>query len=68
MRGELIVNALKSATSIFKLNKRELRLLTMYDSRVIDRWYRSGNVSIEEAAVWADALGYELILKRKEPS
>jgi hypothetical protein len=68
MRGELIINALKSATSIFNLSKRELRLLTMYDSRVIDRWYKSSKVSIEEAAVWADVLGYELILKRKEPS
>jgi len=65
MRGDLIIEALKSATKIFKLTKRELRILTYFDTRVIDRWYR-GNVSIQEAAIWADALGYELILKRKE--
>jgi hypothetical protein len=40
----------------------------MYDKRVIDRWYKSNKVSIEEAAIWADALGYELTLKRKERS
>jgi len=65
MRGDLIIEALKSATKIFKLTKRELHLLTDYDLRIIERWYRS-KVSIQEAAIWADALGYELILKRKE--
>ena len=68
MRGDLIIQALKSATEIFKLSKRDLHLLTMYDKRVIDRWYKSNKVSIEEAAIWADALGYELTLKRKERS
>ena len=65
MRGELIIEALKSASKIFKLTKRDLRILTYYDTRVVERWYR-GNVSIQEASVWADVLGYELILKRKE--
>jgi hypothetical protein len=65
MRGDLIIEALKSATKIFNLTKRELHLLTDYDLRIIERWYRS-KVSIQEAAIWADALGYELILKRKE--
>ena len=65
MRGDLIIEALKSATKIFNLTKRELHLLTYYDSRVIDRWYRN-KVSIQEAAIWAETLGYELVLKRKE--
>lgn len=65
MRGDIIIEALKSATKIFKLNKKELHLLTYYEPRIIERWYR-GKVSIQEAAVWADALGYDLTLKRKE--
>ena len=65
MRGDIIIEALKSATKIYKLTRKELRLLTYYDARIIDRWYR-GKVSIQEAAVWADVLGYELVLKRKE--
>tara|TARA_R110000824_G_scaffold105920_1_gene250444 strand:+ start:299 stop:505 length:207 start_codon:yes stop_codon:yes gene_type:complete len=65
MQGELIIEALKNATRIFKLSKKELGLLTGFDSRIIERWYR-GKVSINETAVWADALGYQLVLKRKE--
>lgn len=65
MQGDIIIEALKSATKIFNLTRRELHLLTYYDKRIIDRWYRN-KLSIQEASIWAEVLGYELTLKRKE--
>lgn len=65
MTPENMVASLCQATDLYKLTDKELGALVGHTTRQVKKW-RKGELSLQEASLWADSLGYTLRFEKKK--
>ena len=65
MTPENMVTSLCQATDLYKLTDKELGALVGSTTRRVRMW-RKGELSLQEASLWAESLGYTLRFEKKK--
>ena len=64
MTVKQLIAAMVQATNIYKINYRDLGVLTGYSMETVRKWTK-GNVSLVHYVDWANSLGYDVKIVRK---
>ena len=64
MTVKQLIAAMIQATKIFKLSMQELAYITGYHHTTVRKWPQ-GQISLEQYTVWANKMGFEVVVRRK---
>ena len=64
MTVDRLIFSLLQATKIFKLSMKEVAYITGYHYTTVRKWPK-GQISLEQYVKWADKMGLEVIVRRK---
>lgn len=59
-----LISAMLQATKIFKLSLKEVAYITGYHHNTVRKWPK-GTISLEQYVKWADKMGFDVIVRRK---
>ncbi len=65
MTFEKMIKVLNDANMVYKLTMEEIGLLTGHTKHAVNKWRKGGDISLRDYLDWADAMGFEVTVRRK---
>jgi len=61
-----MIAVLKKTAGIARVRKLDIANKSGYSYNSVNRWYRSENPRLRQFVDWANTLGYDVVLRRRE--